>query len=245
MYPCIQWKPHLHTLVLAQAVNDLDDEVLGNLEVLQANALRAVQHEEEVDRPAGALCIKAQEWRGLCLCPEHLDQSSVFGREMYQSKQLMSALSAGQVGAPSTTKALCKIKQQNSCLGDLRVSLLIFPFARCSAALTRHQRFQAMSTLKTPRNDSKAHFLICLLTSSVHSAQEDRGDSGGLAEADSACSPFSWLKDIVCPWTANPTHWDSIHQKKKNKTKPQHISLQISTGFGRRRTELDPQHILN
>lgn len=39
MYPWTQWKSHLHTLVLAQAVDDFDDEVLGNLEVLQANAL--------------------------------------------------------------------------------------------------------------------------------------------------------------------------------------------------------------
>lgn len=66
VYPCTQWKPHLHALVLAQAVNDFDDEVLGNLEVLQADALRAVQHEEEVDGTAGALCIKAQDG-GACV----------------------------------------------------------------------------------------------------------------------------------------------------------------------------------
>lgn len=112
MYPSTRWKSHLHTLVLAQAVNDFDDEVLGNLEVLQADALRAVQHEEEVDRTAGALCSKAQERRGLCFLSEQLVQSSMFCREAYQSKQLISAISPDQVGACalSTHKAQCKTK---------------------------------------------------------------------------------------------------------------------------------------
>ena len=140
MYSGTRWKPHLHTLVLAQAVDDFDDEVLGNLEVLQADALRAVQHEEEVDGTAGALCSKAQEQRGLCFPSEQLAQSSTFCREAYQSKQLISAVSPDQVGACalSTRSARCKIKRQNSCIGDLRVSLLIFPSAFCSAPLIRH-----------------------------------------------------------------------------------------------------------
>ena len=47
---------HLDQLVPAQPVDDLDDEVLGNLEVLQPDALGAVQHEEDVDGAALALC---------------------------------------------------------------------------------------------------------------------------------------------------------------------------------------------
>lgn len=76
VHPCTRWKPHLHTLVLAQAVDDFDDEVLGNLEVLQADAFRAVQHEEEVDGPAGALCSRAQDlnllFHGCFLCELHV-----------------------------------------------------------------------------------------------------------------------------------------------------------------------------
>lgn len=142
-YPSTQWKSHLHTLILAQAVDDFDDEVLGNLEVLQADALRAVQHEEEVDGTAGALCSKAQERRGLRFLSEQLAQSGRFCREAYQSKQLMSAVSPDQVGACvlSTRKAQRKIKRQNGCIGDLRVSLLIFPFSFCSVPLIRHVAF--------------------------------------------------------------------------------------------------------
>lgn len=53
------------------------------------------------------------------------------------------AVSPGQVGACAlpTRKARCEIKWQNSCIGDLRVSLLIFPFAFCSAPLIRHVAF--------------------------------------------------------------------------------------------------------
>lgn len=47
---------HLDQLVPAQPVDDLDDEVLGDLEVLQPDALGAVQHEEDVDGAALALC---------------------------------------------------------------------------------------------------------------------------------------------------------------------------------------------
>lgn len=47
---------HLDQLVPAQPVDDLDDEVLGDLEVLQPDALRAVQHEQDVDGAALALC---------------------------------------------------------------------------------------------------------------------------------------------------------------------------------------------
>lgn len=110
--PGTWWKSHLHTLILAQAVNDFDDEVLGNLEVLQTDALRAVQHEEEVDGSTGALCSKAQEQRSLCFLPEQLIQSITFCREAQQSKQLMSAVSPDQVGACalSTCKAWCKMK---------------------------------------------------------------------------------------------------------------------------------------
>lgn len=52
------WGPapaHLDQLVPAQPVDDLDDEVLGDLEVLQPDALGAVQHEEDVDGAALAL----------------------------------------------------------------------------------------------------------------------------------------------------------------------------------------------
>lgn len=46
---------HLDQLVLAQPVDDFDNKVLGNLKVLQAYALRAVQHEEDVNGATPAL----------------------------------------------------------------------------------------------------------------------------------------------------------------------------------------------
>lgn len=46
---------HLYQLVPTQPVDDLDDEILGDLKVLQPDALGAVQHEEDVDGAALAL----------------------------------------------------------------------------------------------------------------------------------------------------------------------------------------------
>lgn len=48
--------PHLYQLVPGQPIDDLDDKVLGDLEVVQADALGAVHHEEDVDGAAPALC---------------------------------------------------------------------------------------------------------------------------------------------------------------------------------------------
>lgn len=85
--------PHLDQLIPAQPVDDLDDEVLGDLKVLQADALRAVQHEEDVD--GAALALWGEEWGRVsprASQDPHSEQSSPLGRWAWLGPQAVGRM---------------------------------------------------------------------------------------------------------------------------------------------------------